>query len=98
MRKSTIISLIALGTAAVGLLVACAAYFSKKHCVVCDDMDDDFYYDDLDSDDEYFEADIDGEDDCDCYCDGDCDCECCDDDSIIDDAVVEELDDETDEI
>lgn len=78
MKKGTIISLLALGTAAIGLLVALAAYFSKKHCVVCDDMDDDFYYDDLDSDNEYFEADI--EDDCDC----DCDC--------IEDAVDEEED------
>lgn len=92
MRKSTIISLLALGTAAVGLLVACAAYFSKKHCVVCDDMDDDFYYDDLDSDNEYFEADID--DDCDCGCG--CDC-CNDEDLITDDAVTEENDD-TEEI
>lgn len=90
MRKSTIISLLALGTAAIGLLVACAAYFSKKHCVVCDDMDDDFYYDDLDGDNEYFEADIDEE------CDEDCDC-CNSDDLISDDAVIEENDD-TDEI
>lgn len=88
MRKSTIISLLALGTAAIGLLIACAAYFSKKRCLVCDDMDDDFYYDDLDGDEEYFEADI--EDDCDC----DCDC-CCDDDIITDEAVTEENDDDT---
>ena len=93
MRKSTIISLLALGTAAVGLLVACAAYFSKKHCVVCDDMDDDFYYDDLDSDNEYFEADID--DECDCGCD---DCDCCNNEDIITDDAVTEENDDTEEI
>ena len=61
MRKSVIISLIALLISITGLLVALIAYFKRRSCALCDELDDDLLecYDD--------------EDDC-CDCCGD-DCE-----------------------
>ncbi len=57
MRKGTIISIIALLISIVGLLVALIAYFKRRSCALCDDLDDDFM-------EEYY-----GEDeDCDCCC------------------------------
>jgi hypothetical protein len=48
MRKGTIISVIALLVSIVGLLVALIAYFKRRSCALCDDLDDDLmeYYDD----------------------------------------------------
>ncbi len=60
MRKSTIISLIALLVSIVGLLIALIAYFKRRSCALCDDLDDDLM--------EYYDED----DDC---CDCDCGCE-----------------------
>ncbi len=50
MRKGTIISIIALLVSIVGLLVALIAYFKRRNCVLCDDLDDDLveYYDEDD--------------------------------------------------
>lgn len=56
MRKSTIISIIALLVSIVGLLVALIAYFKRRSCALCDDLDDDLM--------EYY-----GEDDDGCGCD-----------------------------
>ncbi len=61
MKKSTLISLIALLVAAVGVLIALVAYFKRKRCVLCDDFDEDmiddcpdcdYYSTDLEEDDE----------------------------------------------
>lgn len=66
MKKSTIISLAALAVAIVGVLIALAAYFSKKKESFCDELDDELMYDDLD-DAEYYDAHISEEDDyCEC--------------------------------
>ena len=52
MRKSTVISLIALLVSIVGLLIAVIAYFKRRSCALCDDLDDDLmeYYDEDDED------------------------------------------------
>ena len=62
MRKSTVISLIALLVSFVGLLIALIAYFKRRSCALCDDLDEDLV--------EYY-----GEDDEDGFCCG-CD-DCC---------------------
>ncbi|MBP1581619.1 MAG: hypothetical protein J6A26_04400 [Oscillospiraceae bacterium] len=67
MKKSTLISLIALLVAVAGVLIALAAYFKKKKETLVDDFDDELLYDDLE-DEEYYEAHL--EDEC-------CDCGCC---------------------
>lgn len=59
MRKGTVISIIALLVSIVGLLVALIAYFKRRSCALCDDLDDDLL--------EYY-----GEDDDGCGCDCDC--------------------------
>ena len=41
MKKSVLISLIALGVSLVGLLIALAAWLHKKKELDCDDFDDD---------------------------------------------------------
>ena len=41
MRKGTILSVIALLVSIVGLLVALIAYFKRRSCALCDDLDDD---------------------------------------------------------
>ena len=41
MRKSTVISLIALLVSFVGLLIALIAYFKRRSCALCDDLDED---------------------------------------------------------
>lgn len=61
MRKGTVISIIALLVSIVGLLVALIAYFKRRNCALCDDLDDELM--------EYY-----GEDDEDCCCDGCADC------------------------
>ena len=52
MRKSTVISLIALLVSIVGLLIALIAYFKRRSCALCDDLDDALmeYYDEDDED------------------------------------------------
>ena len=40
MRKGTVISMIALLVSIVGLLVALIAYFKRRNCALCDDLDD----------------------------------------------------------
>ena len=54
MKKSVLISLIALGVSLVGLLIALAAWLHKKKELDCDDFDDDLLMDDDDS--EYIAA------------------------------------------
>ena len=49
MKKSVLISLIALGVSLVGLLIALAAWLHKKKELDCDDFDDDLLMDDDDS-------------------------------------------------
>ena len=58
MRKGTVISIIALLVSIVGLLVALIAYFKRRSCALCDDLDDDLL--------EYYGVDDDGSG---CYCD-----------------------------
>lgn len=54
MKKSVLISLIALGVSLVGLVIALAAWMHKKKELCCDDFDDDLLMDDDDS--EYIAA------------------------------------------
>lgn len=61
MKSSTLISMIALLISIVGLMVALVAYFKRRSCVLCDDLEDDMV--------EFYE-----DDDC---CGGDCDCHGC---------------------
>lgn len=65
MRKSTLISIIALITAIAGILIALAAYFNKKRTMFCDDFEDELLSEEPD-DVEYYAAHID--DECDCGC------------------------------
>lgn len=62
-KSSKIIAIVALIVSLVGIAISLVAYFKKKSCVLCDDLEDDFidYYDD--------------EDECSCNCEsGDCNC------------------------
>ena len=52
MKKSVLISLIALGISLIGLIIALAAWLHKKNDLDCDDFDDDLLMDD-DEDMEY---------------------------------------------
>lgn len=61
MKNSTLISLIALLVSVVGLMIALVAYFKKRSCVLCDDLEDDLV--------EFY-----GDDD-DCCCGNDCCCD-----------------------
>ena len=54
MKKSVLISLIALGVSLAGLVIALAAWMRKKKELCCDDFDDDLLMDDGDS--EYIAA------------------------------------------
>lgn len=51
MKKSVVISLIALGVSVIGLIIALAAWVQKKRDLICDDFDDDLLTDD--DEDEY---------------------------------------------
>ncbi len=67
-KSSKMIAIVALIVSLVGIAISLAAYFKKKSCVLCDDLEDDFidYYDD--------------EDECSCNCEsGECNCgeHCC---------------------
>ena len=53
MRRSTFIAIIALLVAIAGTLIALAAYFKRKSCVLCDDFDDDMLDDDMNDLDYY---------------------------------------------
>lgn len=55
MKKSVLISLIALGISLIGLVIALAAWLHKKRDLLCDDFDDDLLIDD-DEDAEYIAA------------------------------------------
>ena len=55
MKKSVLISLIALGISLIGLVIALAAWLHKKKDLICDDFDDDFLTDE-DEDAEYIAA------------------------------------------
>ena len=52
MRKGTVISIITLLISIIGLLVALIAYFKRRSCALCDDLDDElleeYYCDDED--------------------------------------------------
>lgn len=60
MRKGTFISIIALIVAVVGIVIALLTYFKRKRCVLCDGFDEDFI---IDEEYDYFETDIDDEQD-----------------------------------
>lgn len=60
MRKGTFISIIALVVAVVGIVIALLTYFKRKRCVLCDGFDEDFI---IDEEYDYFETDIDDEQD-----------------------------------
>lgn len=51
MKKSVVISLIALGVSVIGLIIALAAWVQKKRDLICDDFDDDLLTDN--EEDEY---------------------------------------------
>ncbi|MEG1875471.1 MAG: hypothetical protein RR022_08320 [Angelakisella sp.] len=52
MKKSTLIAVIALLVSIAGLMIALIAYFKKRSCSLCDDLEDDMVelYDDEDDD------------------------------------------------
>ncbi len=52
MKKSVLISLIALGISLVGLVIALAAWLQKKKDLICDDFDDSLLPDDDDEEEE----------------------------------------------
>lgn len=62
MKKGTIISIFALLISIVGLMIALIAYFKRRNCVLCDDLEDDMV--------EFYD-----EDDSECCSDGCCCCE-----------------------
>lgn len=62
MKKGTFISIIALMVAIVGIVIALLTYFKRKRCVLCDGFDEDFI---IDEEYDYFETDIDDEQDLD---------------------------------
>ena len=53
MKKSTLISIIALITAMAGILIALAAYFNKKRTMFCDDFEDDLLSEEPDRSEEH---------------------------------------------
>lgn len=58
MRKSTIISLLALAAAVISLLIALAAYYNKRKSIFCDDFDDELLHGEDTDDIEYYSTDI----------------------------------------
>lgn len=89
MRKNTWISLIALGVATVGVLIALIAFFKRNRCTLCEDFEDE-EMPDL-SDDEEISFDQDAAE-CTLGCEDCEDCEetCCAQQEIPPEAVVEE--------
>lgn len=67
MKKSTFIAVIALLVALCGIVIALVAYLSRKKCVVCDDLEDELFYDDDNDDIEYYATQIQQEDEA-CAC------------------------------
>ena len=84
MKKNILISLVALGTAIAGVLIALAAYqCTKKKESEFEDFEDDFTFDDPD-DIEYYSTHIQDDECCDCEdcnCGSDCEDCSCDEDS-----------------
>ena len=69
MRKGTFIATIALLIAIAGAIVAFAAYFKRRSCALCDDLDDELM-DDM-SDLDYYATQVDEDDEedvCGCGC------------------------------
>lgn len=62
MKKSTVISLIALAVALAGIAISLYTFFKRSGCFLCDSFDDDMLSDDLYSDDDC-DSDADSEDD-----------------------------------
>ena len=62
MKKSTFIAVIALLVALCGTVIALVAYLNRKKCVVCDDLEDELFYDDDNDDIEYYATQIQQED------------------------------------
>lgn len=69
MKKSTFIAVIALLVALTGTVIALVAYLNRKKCVVCDDLEDELFYDDGNDEIEYYATQIQQEDEADCECD-----------------------------
>lgn len=61
MGKGTFIATVALLIAIVGAIVAFAAYFKRRNCMLCDDLDEDLSDDDV-SDLDYFATQVDDDD------------------------------------
>ena len=70
MRKGTFIATIALLIAIAGAIVAFAAYFKRRSCALCDDLDDELMDDMSDLDYYATQVDEDGDEDdvCGCGC------------------------------
>lgn len=68
MRKGTFLATIALLIAIAGAIVAFAAYFKRRSCALCDDLDDDLMDDMSDLDYYATQVDEDEEDDDACGC------------------------------
>lgn len=62
MKRSSFMATIALFIAAVGVVIALAAYFKNRSSYLYDDEDDDFLFDDAD-DLEYYSSDLDDDED-----------------------------------
>ncbi|MCI8493200.1 MULTISPECIES: hypothetical protein [Anaerotruncus] len=60
MRKGTFIATVALLIAIAGAIVAFAAYFKRRSCALCDDLDDEFSDNDL-YDMDYYATQVDDE-------------------------------------
>ena len=70
MKRSTLIALISLLVAVTGTVIALAAYLNHKKCKECDDLDDEFFYDDDEDEIEYCATQIRQEEECGCGCCG----------------------------
>ena len=55
MRRSTIISIIALAIAAAGVVIALLAYYKRRECSLCDDLEDEMLGEMAIGDDEFDE-------------------------------------------
>lgn len=60
MKRSTFMATVALFIAAVGVVIALAAYFKNRSSYLYDDEDDDFLFDDAD-DLEYYSSEFSGD-------------------------------------
>ena len=85
MRKGTFIATIALLIAIAGAIVAFAAYFKRRSCALCDDLDDELM-DDM-SDLDYYATQVDEDDEEECYATT---CPECEEEIFFDDSVLED--------